>query len=128
MALLMEAAWQRLRQQGRRSMQLVGRWGRLKQLVGRWRRLKQLVRVQTINDWKDEWLMLEGTTAQELRDIPAHLRRLMQRMGQRRQRMRQRLRMQRMVLQRMVQRQWRHRHLHLEARGGGSSACIACNG
>ena len=70
MALLMEAAWQRLWQQGRRLMQLVGRWRRSKQLVGRWRRRKQLVRVQTIKDWKAEWLMLEGTTAQ------AQLRRL----------------------------------------------------
>ena len=118
MGLLMEAAWQRLWQQGRRLMQLVGRWRRLKQLVGRWRRRKQLVRVQTIKDWKAEWLMLEGTTAQ------AQLRRL-QTIGwgsklrmNRMQQMRQRLRRQRMV--RLVQREWRQRHL--EAKDGGSSA------
>ena len=57
MRLLMEAA---------RRLRLMVAW--------RWRRLKQLLRVQTF--WKDEWLMLEGTTAQELRNIPAQLRRL----------------------------------------------------
>ena len=115
----MEAAWQRLWQQGRRLMQLVGRWRRLKQLVGRWRRRKQLVRVQTIKDWKAEWLMLEGTTAQ------AQLRRL-QTIGWGSK------------LIALDSCCWLrpplplhhplHRHLHLQARGGGSSACIACNG
>ena len=127
----MEAAWQRLRQQGRRLMQLVGRWRRSKQLVGRWRRLKQLARVQTlIGDWKDEWLMLEGTTAQELRNIPAQLRRL-QTIGWGWKLiaagsccwLRPPL-----PLHHPLQHHPLHRHLHLQARGGGSSACIACNG
>ena len=105
MALLMEAA---------RRLRLMVAW--------RWRRLKQLLRVQPF--WKDEWLMLEGTTAQ------AQLRRL-QTIGWGWKLiaagsccwLRPPL-----PLHHPLQHHPLHRHLHLQARGGGSSACIACNG
>ena len=125
MARLMEAA---------RRLRLMVAW--------RWRRLKQLLRVQTF--WKDEWLMLEGTTAQELRNIPAQLRRL-QTIGWgwkliaagwgtircstiRTWTCRHHPLQHHPLQHHPLQHHPLHRHLHLQARGSGSSACIACNG